>query len=69
MDLIIEGTIAHSGDRLRVTANLIQVSPEKHIWAQSYERNLRDALALQHEIAGAIAERSRGSWITCGVGG
>jgi TolB-like protein/DNA-binding winged helix-turn-helix (wHTH) protein len=55
VDVVVEGTIAQSGDRIRVTANLIQVSPEKHIWAHAYERNLRDALALQNEIAGAIA--------------
>src|SRR5262249_37277137 len=50
-----EGTIARSGERLRVTANLIQVSPERHIWAHSYEMSLRDVLALQNEIATAIA--------------
>ena len=55
VDLIVEGTIAQSGHRIRVTANLIQVSPEKHLWAQSYERDSRDALALQNEVAGAIA--------------
>jgi TolB-like protein/Flp pilus assembly protein TadD len=55
VDVILEGTIAYSGERLRVTANLIQISPEKHLWARSYERNLGDVLALQNEIAGAIA--------------
>jgi hypothetical protein len=43
-----------------VTANLIQVSPEKHIWAHSYERTFSDALTLQNEIAGAIAEEIHG---------
>jgi TolB-like protein/DNA-binding winged helix-turn-helix (wHTH) protein len=60
VDVVVEGTIAQSGDRLRVTANLIQVSPEKHLWAHSYERNFRDALALQNEIAGAIAGEIQG---------
>ena len=60
VDVVVEGTIAQSGDHLRVTANLIQVSPEKHIWAHAYERNLRDALALQNEIAGAIAGEIQG---------
>jgi TolB-like protein len=55
VEVVVEGTIAQSGDRLRVTANLIQVSPEKHIWAHSYERNFRDVLSLQNEIADAIA--------------
>jgi tetratricopeptide (TPR) repeat protein len=60
VDALIEGTIAQSGNRVRVTANLIQVSPEKHIWAHSYERDLRDALALQDEIASAITGEVQG---------
>jgi TolB-like protein/DNA-binding winged helix-turn-helix (wHTH) protein/Tfp pilus assembly protein PilF len=60
VDVVVEGTITQSGDRLRATANLIQVSPEKHIWAGSYERSFRDALALQNEIAGAIAGEIQG---------
>ena len=55
VDLVVEGTIVQSNDRIRVTANLIQVSPEKHLWAQSYERDFRDALSLQNEVAAAIA--------------
>jgi TolB-like protein/DNA-binding winged helix-turn-helix (wHTH) protein len=55
VDVLVEGTFVQSGGRLRVTANLIQVSPERHIWAHSYERDLRDVLALQNEIASAIA--------------
>lgn len=61
VDVVVEGTITQSGDRLRVTANLIQVSPEKHIWAHSYERTLRDVLTLQNEIAGAIATEIQGN--------
>jgi len=60
VDVVMEGTITHSGDRIRVTANLIQVSPERHIWARTYERNFLDALALQNEIAGAIAGEIQG---------
>jgi len=60
VDVIVEGTITQTGDRVRATANLIQVSPEKHIWAGSYEGNVRDALALQNDIAGAIAIEVRG---------
>ena len=55
VDAIVEGTVFRADDRLRVTANLIQVSPEKHIWSHSYDRDLRDVLALQNEIASAIA--------------
>jgi len=64
VDVIVEGTVTQSGDRLRVTANLIQVSPEKHIWAHSYERDFRDVLALQNEIAGAIAGEIHGRLTT-----
>lgn len=60
VDVLVEGTVTTSGERIRVTANLIQVSPEKHIWARAYERNMRDALALQNEIAGAIATEIQG---------
>jgi TolB-like protein/DNA-binding winged helix-turn-helix (wHTH) protein/Tfp pilus assembly protein PilF len=60
VDVVVEGTIAQSGNRIRVTASLIQVSPEKHLWAHSYERDLRDALALQNEVAGAIADEIQG---------
>jgi TolB-like protein/DNA-binding winged helix-turn-helix (wHTH) protein len=60
VDVVIEGTVTQSGDRLRVTANLIQVSPEKHIWANSYERSLQDVLVLQNEIAEAISTAIQG---------
>jgi TolB-like protein/Tfp pilus assembly protein PilF len=60
VDVLVEGTITQSGDRLRVTANLIQVSPERHIWAHSYERNFRDVLVLQNEIANAVAGEIQG---------
>jgi len=61
VDVVVEGTITRSGDRLRATANLIQVSPEKHLWAASYERSSRDALTLQNEIADAIAAEIEGT--------
>ena len=52
---VMEGSVMRSGDRVRVTAQLIQANPEKHLWAESYERDLRDVLALQGEVAQAIA--------------
>jgi TolB-like protein len=55
VDAVVEGTVLRSGDRVRVTANLIQASPETHLWAESYERDLRDILALQSDVATAIA--------------
>lgn len=52
---VVEGTVVHSGDRVRITAQLIQVRKEKHLWARSYEGNLRDVLALQDHVARDIA--------------
>ncbi|MCJ7503020.1 MAG: hypothetical protein MUP80_08170, partial [Acidobacteriia bacterium] len=55
VDALIEGSVLRSGDRVRVTAQLIGAVPERHLWARSYERDLRDVLALQGEVAQAIA--------------
>jgi TolB-like protein len=55
VDLIIEGSVARSGNRVRVIAQLIDGRRDEHIWARSYEHTLDDVLALQSEIATAIA--------------
>jgi TolB-like protein/DNA-binding winged helix-turn-helix (wHTH) protein/Tfp pilus assembly protein PilF len=55
VDYILEGTVRHAGGRVRVSAQLIQVSDQTHIWAKNYERDLQDILALQEEVAQAIA--------------
>jgi len=52
---IIEGTVQRSGDRVRITAQLIAGATDKHLWAQSYEREVNDVLALQDELARSIA--------------
>lgn len=57
VDALVEGTVTRSGDRLRITANLVQASPEKHLWAETYERDLRDVIALQNEVARTIAQQ------------
>ena len=57
VDALIEGTVARSADRVRITANLIQASPERHLWAESYERNLSDVLALQNDVARDVANK------------
>jgi len=59
VDAILEGTVVRAGEHVRVSANLIQASPERHLWAASYERDLRDILALQSEVAQAIAREVR----------
>jgi TolB-like protein/DNA-binding winged helix-turn-helix (wHTH) protein len=55
VDVLVEGTVARSGKRVRVTAKLIQASPERNLWSESYERNLSDVLALQDDVARAMA--------------
>jgi TolB-like protein/Tfp pilus assembly protein PilF len=55
VDAIVEGTVLRAGDRVRITAQLIDALRETHLWAESYERDLRDVLALQSEVAQAIA--------------
>ena len=55
-DAMVEGTVARSGDRVRVTAQLIHASTDRHLWARSYDRELRDVLALQAELAAAIVQ-------------
>ena len=61
VDAILEGTVMRSGSQIRITAQLIQALPEKHLWAQSYQRDLRDVLGLQNEIASAIAQAVQGT--------
>jgi TolB-like protein/DNA-binding winged helix-turn-helix (wHTH) protein/Flp pilus assembly protein TadD len=59
VDAVLEGTVLRSGDRVRITAQLIQVPAERHLWAQSYEGDVRDALTLQSQVAHAVAEQIR----------
>jgi TolB-like protein/DNA-binding winged helix-turn-helix (wHTH) protein len=56
---IVEGSVFRSGDRVRISVQLIRVPADEHLWAQSYEGDLRDALALQHQVAQAIADQIR----------
>jgi len=55
VDGVIEGSVFRAGNRVRITAQLIHAATDRHLWAESYERDLRDVLALQSEVAGAIA--------------
>jgi TolB-like protein/DNA-binding winged helix-turn-helix (wHTH) protein/tetratricopeptide (TPR) repeat protein len=57
VDGIVEGTIQRSGDRVRITARLIQATSDKHIWAHTYERNLTDVFALERELTEEIARQ------------
>ena len=55
VDCIVEGTVRREGDRVRITAQLIQGPTDRHLWAQRYERDLGDAMGLQEEVAESIA--------------
>jgi TolB-like protein/DNA-binding winged helix-turn-helix (wHTH) protein/Tfp pilus assembly protein PilF len=58
VDAVVEGSVLRS-DRVRITAQLIEASTDKHLWSQSYEGELRDTLALQNRVASAIADQIR----------
>jgi serine/threonine protein kinase/Flp pilus assembly protein TadD len=55
VDAVVEGSVLRSGNRVRITAQLIHAASDEHLWAESYERDLRDVLSLQGEVARAIA--------------
>jgi TolB-like protein/DNA-binding winged helix-turn-helix (wHTH) protein len=61
VDAVVEGTVLRSGERVRITAQLIRVPVERHIWAQSFEGDLRDTLVLQKSVARSIAEQIQAS--------
>jgi hypothetical protein len=60
VDAVVEGSVLRSGSQVRITAQLIQASADKHIWAQSYEGEIRDTLVLQNlaragaDLAGVV---------------
>ena len=55
VDAIVEGSVLRAGDKVRITAQLIDARADRHLWAKSFERSSRDVLALQDELASAIA--------------
>jgi TolB-like protein/DNA-binding winged helix-turn-helix (wHTH) protein/Flp pilus assembly protein TadD len=59
VDGVVEGTVLRAGDRVRITAQLIEASTDRHLWSESYEGDLRDTLTLQKKVAGAIADQIR----------
>jgi len=60
VDAVVEGSVQRSGNRVRVIAQLIYAPTDRHLWARTYERDLRDVLALQDEVAQAIAREVGG---------
>ena len=53
---LVEGSVRKQGDRLRITAQLVDATDNFHLWSESYDRTIDDVFAVQEEIAGAIAE-------------
>jgi len=60
VDAIVEGSVTRYGDHARVTARLIYASTDTQLWSGSYDRNLKDLLALQGELAGTIVKEIKG---------
>ena len=59
VDAVVEGAVQRSGDQVRITAQLIDASSDRHLWSESYERDFRDVLALQSEVARDIGSEIR----------
>jgi TolB-like protein/DNA-binding winged helix-turn-helix (wHTH) protein/Flp pilus assembly protein TadD len=59
VDGIVEGSVMRSGNRVRITAQLLHAPTDRHLWAEAYERDLGDVLRLQNEVAQAIAQQVR----------
>ncbi len=59
VEAIVEGTVSHSGSRVRINAQLIRALDDVHLWSETYERDLTDVLALQSEVARDIAHQIR----------
>jgi TolB-like protein/DNA-binding winged helix-turn-helix (wHTH) protein/Tfp pilus assembly protein PilF len=59
VDAIVEGRVMRSGERVRITAQLIDARTDQHLWAESYERDVHDVLRLQEEVARDIAAEIR----------
>ena len=57
VDAVVEGSVSRSVNKVRIRAQLIRATPEQHLWAESYERDLADVLVLQRDVATAIAAK------------
>ncbi len=59
VDAVVDGSVLRSGNRVRINVELIRASMDRHLWSNSYERDLRDVFVLQAEVARRIAEEIR----------
>ena len=57
VDSVLEGSVLRAGDRVRITVQLIRASTDEHLWAETYDRDLKDVLPLQGEVARTIASQ------------
>jgi TolB-like protein/DNA-binding winged helix-turn-helix (wHTH) protein/Tfp pilus assembly protein PilF len=59
VDVVIEGSVMRSGNRVRIAAQLVRARTDQHVWAETYERDLGDVFRLQSEVAQAVAQQVR----------
>jgi TolB-like protein/DNA-binding winged helix-turn-helix (wHTH) protein/Tfp pilus assembly protein PilF len=59
VDAVVEGTVLRVGNRIRITAELVQVATDQHLWADTYESQMEDVLALQNRVSSAIVNEIR----------
>ncbi len=59
VDAVVEGTVTRSGNRVRISVQLLDASSDRHLWAEKYDRDLSDILTLQSEVAHMIAQELR----------
>ena len=58
---ILEGSVRKAGSRVRITAQLVHVATDSHLWSQTYDRELEDIFAVQDDIAHAVVTEMRGA--------
>jgi ABC-type Fe2+-enterobactin transport system substrate-binding protein len=64
VDAVVEGTVHRSGDRVRITAQLLEARTDRHLWAETYVRNFGEIIGLEEEAALAIAHEVSGQLAT-----
>ena len=68
VEYVVEGSVRRAGERLRITAQLVDATTGGHVWAQRYDRNLSDVFAIQDELTTAIAAAVAGQVQVAGIG-
>ncbi len=64
VDAVVEGTVRRSGDRIRITAQLLEARTDRHLWSETYERDAEDVIRLEEQAALAIAHEISGRLTT-----